>query len=151
MSGARFRESNFLTFRVHVPRSCDILLARAIAVSPWIGGPGIALPCLSLLFFVVSLCRASCWVVGCRTVGCRIVGLLWKWVSAAFGVALDQTGHNSPTQAPQPPRLRQRKYIRGELNTRIVLDALRERGMNVSVGGCLKQNMASRRERKREK
>ena len=31
------------------------------------------------------------------------------------------------------------------------LDALREKSMNVSVGECLKQNMASRRERKRAK
>ena len=33
----------------------------------------------------------------------------------------------------------------------MVFDAFREKSMNVSVGGCLKQNMASRRERKREK
>ena len=63
--------------------------------------------------------------------------MLWKWVSAAFGEALDQAGHKSPTQAPQPPRPRQRKYIRGELNTSMVFDALREKSMNVSVGGVL--------------
>ena len=32
----------------------------------------------------------------------------------------------------------------------MVLDALREKSMGVSVGGCLKQDMASRRQRKRE-
>ena len=32
----------------------------------------------------------------------------------------------------------------------MVFGALREKSMNVSVGGCLKQNMASRREKKRE-
>ena len=135
---------NFLTFRGHVLRSCVILLARAIAVSPWLGGPGCALHCFGFIGFRVSLCR-----VGCRIVGCRIVGLLWKWVSAAFGKVLDQAGHKSPTQAPQPPRPRRRKYIRGELNTSMVLGALREKSMNVSVGGCLKQNMAFRREKKR--
>ena len=33
----------------------------------------------------------------------------------------------------------------------MVFGALREKSMNVSVGGCLKQNMASRREKKRVK
>ena len=33
----------------------------------------------------------------------------------------------------------------------MLLDALREKSMDVSVGGYLKQNMASRRQRKREK
>ena len=33
----------------------------------------------------------------------------------------------------------------------MVLDALREKSIDVSVGGCLKQNMAPRREEKREK
>jgi len=33
----------------------------------------------------------------------------------------------------------------------MVFGALREKSMDVSVGGCLKQNMASRREKKREK
>ena len=33
----------------------------------------------------------------------------------------------------------------------MVLDALREKSIDVSVGGCLKKNMASRRQRKREK
>ena len=32
----------------------------------------------------------------------------------------------------------------------MVFGALREKSMIVSVGGCLKQNMASRREKKRE-
>ena len=100
MSKARFRGSKFLTFRGHVLRSCVILLARAIAVSPWLGGPGCALPCFGFIGFRVSLCRVGCRIVGCRIVGCRIVGLLWKWVSAAFGNVLDQAGHNkSPKQA----------------------------------------------------
>ena len=33
----------------------------------------------------------------------------------------------------------------------MVFGALGEKSMNVSVGGCLKQNMAARREKKREK
>ena len=33
----------------------------------------------------------------------------------------------------------------------MVFGALREKSMNVSVGGCLKQNMAFRREKKRVK
>ena len=33
----------------------------------------------------------------------------------------------------------------------MVLDALREKGMGVSVGECLNLNMAFRRERKRQK
>ena len=33
----------------------------------------------------------------------------------------------------------------------MVLDALREKSMDVSVWGCLRQNMVSRRQRKREK
>ena len=32
----------------------------------------------------------------------------------------------------------------------MVIGALREKSLNVSVGGCLKHNMASRREKKRE-
>ena len=32
----------------------------------------------------------------------------------------------------------------------MVFGALREKSMNVPVGGCLKQNMASRREKQRE-
>ena len=83
-------------------------------------------------------------------VGLSDVGLLWKWVSAAFGKVLDQAGHKSPTQVPQPPRARSRKYIRGESNASMVFGALREKSMNVSVGGHLKQNMASRREKKRK-
>ena len=54
--------------------------------------------------FRVSLCRVV--RVGCRIVGLSDVGLLWKWVSAAFGKVLDQAGHKSPTQVPQPPRVR---------------------------------------------
>ena len=32
----------------------------------------------------------------------------------------------------------------------MVFDALREKRMNVAIGGCLKHRVASRRERKRE-
>ena len=60
-------------------------------------------PVLGLLVFVF-LCVGL--VVGLSDVGLSDVGLLWKWVSAAFGNVLDQAGHKSPTQAPQPPRLR---------------------------------------------
>ena len=63
-----------LTFCGHVLRHLDIPLARAIVISPWLGGPGCALSCFGLLIFVVSFCRVGCWVVGCRNVGCRIVG-----------------------------------------------------------------------------
>ena len=59
-------------------------------------------------------------------VGLPDVGLFWKWVSAVFGEVLDQAEHKSPTQAPQP-RAGARKYIRGELNTRMEFDALREK------------------------
>ena len=88
--------------------------------------------------------------------GCRVGGLIWKRVSAAPGEELDQAGHKSPTQAPQPPRPRQSNYIRGELNISMVFGALgektrEEKSMGVSVGGCLKQNTASRRKKKREK
>ena len=85
---------------------------------------------------------------GCRVSDYRVA---WKWVSESFGKVLDQAGHKSPRQAPQSPRLRLRRYIRGELNTSMELDALREKGMDVSVGGCLKRNIASRRERRERK
>ena len=75
--------------------------------------------------------------------------MLWKWVSAAFGDVLDKAGKNSPTQTPQPERLHQGKYIRGEINTSMVLGALGEKSIHFSVGGCLKHNMASRREKKK--
>ncbi len=71
---------NFLTFRGHVLRSCVILLARAIAVSPWLGGPGCALPCFGFIGFRVSLCR----------VGCRIVGLSDVGLSDCFGNGFPQ-------------------------------------------------------------
>ena len=44
--------------------------------------------------------------------------------SAALGEAIDQAEHKSSTQAPQPA-LAQKIYIRGELNTSMVLDALK--------------------------
>ena len=40
-----------LAFRGHVLRHRDILLARAVAVSPWLGGPGCALPCFRFIGF----------------------------------------------------------------------------------------------------
>ena len=43
-------------------------------------------------------------------VGFSDVGLLWKWVSAALGNVLDQAGHKSPTQVPQPPRALKKIY-----------------------------------------
>jgi len=75
MSKARFRGSKFLTFRGHVLRSCVILLARAIAVSPWLGGPGCALHCFGFIGFRVSLCSVGCRIVGlsdCRVSDCRM-------------------------------------------------------------------------------
>ena len=58
-----------------------------------------------------------------------------------------QKPHTSPT-TPAPTL---KKYTRGELNTSMVFGALRRKSINVSVGGLMKQNMASRRERRREK
>jgi len=72
MSKAFFRGSKYLTFCGHVLRSCVILLARAIAVSPWLGGPGCALPCFGFIGFRVSLCRVGCRIVGCRMSDCRM-------------------------------------------------------------------------------
>ena len=46
---------DFLTFRGRVLRSCDIPLVRAIAVSPWLGGQGCALPAL-VYWFSLFLC-----------------------------------------------------------------------------------------------
>ena len=83
-------------------------------------------------------------------VGLSDVGLLWKWVSAAFGNVLDQAGYKSPTQVPQPPPRALKKIYTGRVKRKQLSGALREKSMDVSVGGCLKQNMASRREKKRE-
>ena len=84
-------------------------------------------------------------------VGLSDVGLLWKWVSAAFGKVLDQAGHKSPTQVPQPPRARSRKYIRGESNASMVFGALREKSMNVPVGTMLETEQdLQEREKERE-
>ena len=81
-------------------------------------------------------------------VGCRIaleMGFRSDLGSIRSGRA--KKPHRSPiAPAPAP-----KKNIRGELNTSMVFGALREKSMKVSVGGCLKQNMASRREKKREK
>ena len=40
-----------VTFRGHVLRHRDIPLARAMVVSPWLGGPGFALPCFGFIGF----------------------------------------------------------------------------------------------------
>ena len=86
-------------------------------------------------WFSLFLCVGL--VAGLSDVGCRIVGLLWKGVSAAFGKDLDQA-RQKPPHKPHNPAPAQKKYIRGEFNTSMVLGALREKGMGLSVGGCLK-------------
>ena len=45
-------------------------------------------------------------------VGLSDVGLLWKWVSAAFGNVLDQAGHKSstPPSLTTPPRALKKIY-----------------------------------------
>ena len=71
-------------------------------------------PVLGLLVFVF-LCVGL--VVGLSDVGLSDVGLLWKWVSAAFGNVLDQAGHNkSPTQSHNP-RARAKENIYGASQT----------------------------------
>ena len=85
-------------------------------------------------------------------VGLSDVGLLWKWVSAAFGNVLDQAGHNkSPTQSHNPRARALKKIYTGRVKHKHGVWCLEreEKSMNVSVGGCLKQNMAFRREKKR--
>ena len=79
---------------------------------------------------------------------CRIaleMGFRSVWESFRSGRA--QKPHTSPTT----PARALKKNIRGELNTNRVFGALREKSTKVPVGGCLKQDMASRREKKREK
>ena len=146
MSKARFRGSKFLTFRGHVLRSCVILLARAIAVSPWLGGPGRALPCFGFIGFRVSLCRVGCRIVGLSD--CRIaleMGFRSVWGSIRSGRA--QKPHTSPT-TPAPAL---KKIYTGRVKHKHGVWCLEreEKSMDVSVGGCLKQNMAFRREKKR--
>ena len=80
---------------------------------------------------------------------CRIaleMGFRSAWESFRSGRA--QKPQTSPTT---PARALKEKNIRGELNTSMVFGTLREKSMDVSVGGCLKQNMAPRREKKGEK
>ena len=116
MSEARFRESTFLAFRKHVLRSCENLLARAIAVSPWLGGQGRALPCFCLLF---SLFLYVGLVFGLPDVGLSDVGLTGCRIALEMGFrsawgALDQAGHKSSTQAkPHSPRARAKANIYG--------------------------------------
>ena len=56
-----------------------------------------------------------------------------------------------PHKSPTTPACALKKNTRGELNTGMVFGALREKSMDVSVGGCLKHNMASRREKRERK
>ena len=52
--------------------------------------------------------------------------MLWKWVSAALGDEVDQQGTNAPHK-PHNSRAGAKKDIRGELNRKMVLDAIREK------------------------
>ena len=70
------------------------------------------------------------------------MGFRSAWESFKSGRA--QKPHTSPA-IPAPVL---KKNIRGELNTSMVFGALREKSMGVSVGGCSKQSMISRREKK---
>ena len=146
MSKARFRGSKFLTFRGHVLRSCVILLARAIAVSPWLGGPGCALHCFGFIGFRVSLCSVGCRIVGLSGVGCRIaleMGFRSVWECFRSGRA--QQPHTSPTT----PARALKKIYTGRVKRKHGAWCLeREEHERVSRG-CLKQNMAFRREKKR--
>ena len=65
----------------------------------------------------------------------------------SFRSSRAQKPHTSPTT----PARALKKIYTGESSASIVFGALREKSMNVSVGGCLKQNMASRREKERER
>ena len=104
---------------VSASRNLDVSWARAptsrhsvgFAMARW-ARTRFALPWVYLFLFF--LCRVGfsnrrMSDVGLSDVGLSDVGLLWKWVSAVFGGALDQAGHKRPTQAPQPPRPFQRK------------------------------------------
>ena len=52
---------------------------------------------------------------------------------------------------PHDPRACAKENIRGELNTSKIFDALRGKSIDVSVWGCLKQNMVSRSQREIKK
>ena len=73
-----------------------------------------------------------------------------------FGKVLDQAGHESPTQVPQPPRVRQRKNIRGEVSTMLkhkhgVWCLEREEHGRVSRGMLETEHCLQEREKEREK
>ena len=72
---------------------------------------------LGLLVFVFLCVGLVVGLSDCRIVGCRIVGLLWKWVSAAFGNVLDQAGHKTPTPSPTTPPARAEENIYGASQT----------------------------------
>ena len=78
---------------------------------------------------------------------CRIaleMGFRSVWECFRSGRA--QKPHTSPTTPA-----RAKEYIYGaSQNASMVFGSLREKSMYVPVGGCLKQNVASRREKKRE-
>ena len=104
--------------------------------------------CFSL-FLCVGL------VVGLSDIGmsgvglsdCRIaleMGFRGVWGCVRYDRA--QKPHTSPT-TPAPAL---KKIYTGRVNICMMLDALREKSTNVSVGGCLIQNMATRRVGKRE-
>ena len=105
-----------MTFRGHVLRSCDIpLLARAIVVSPWLGGPGCALPCFGFIGF-------RCFFVYCRMSGywstdCFINGFRGVWGSIRSGRA-----HKLPT-----PRAGAQDNVRGELYKSMFLRKFKRR------------------------
>ena len=148
MSEARFRGSKFLTFRGHVLRSCVILLARAIAVSPWLGGPGCALPCFGFIGFRVSLCRAGCRIVGCRIVGCRIaleMGFRSVWECFRSGRA--QKPHTSPTT---PARALKKIYTGRVKRKHGVWCLEREEHKRVSRGVLETEHGRQEREKERE-
>ena len=103
-----------LTFRGSVLRSCDIPLARAIAVSPWLGGPGCALPCFGFIGF-------RCFFVYCRMSGywssdCFGNGFRGVWGSIRSGRA-----HKLPT-----PRAGAKNNVRGELDKGIAFEDMKE-------------------------
>ena len=89
--------------------------------------------------------------VGLSDVGFSVVGLLWKRVSEAFGEVFDQAGHKSPYTSPTTPALALKKISTGRVKHTHGSWCLERKEHSRVIGGCLKQNMASRRERKREK
>ena len=153
MSKARFRGSKFLTFRGHVLRSCVILLARAIAVSPWLGGPGCALPCFGFIGFRVSLCRVGCRIVGCRMSDCRMsdcrialeMGFRSVWECFRSGRA--QKPHTSPTT---PARALKKIYTGRVKRKHGVWCLEREEHGRVSRGVLETEHGLQEREKERE-